>query len=235
MDGSAFKLAFTISDISRLVFGLLDPTSRALAACVCKAWRAALPLSGGAKRRLVAHVMAERPELMNWALGPEPKIISTPRLYEIVVAQGVLESAQCLAARLPGFDKRALLRAAAESGHLPILKWVHGALGMTDDMFIDDCCWFAATRCRLDVLKWIAETAGADRFHRSKMRAQCCYGAADGGHLEALMWAAGDAWPSTGTASGSRERCRALARMARQSHIDEWITGPASPHIEEAE
>ena len=99
MDGSAFKLAFTISDISRLVFGLLDPTSRALAACVCKAWRAALPLSGGAKRRLVAHVMAERPELMNWALGPEPKIISTPRLYEIVVAQGTLESAQCLAAR----------------------------------------------------------------------------------------------------------------------------------------
>jgi hypothetical protein len=174
---------------------------------------------------------------MNWALGLEPKILPAahPRLYEIVVAQGALESVQCLAARLPGFDKRAVLREAAESGQLPVLNWVHGALGMTDDMFIDDCCWFAASRGHLDVLKWIAETTGADRFHRSEMRAQCCYGAADGGRLETLMWAAGDAWPSTRAVSGSRERCRALARMARQLHIDDWITGPASPRTNEAE
>src|SRR3990172_7378191 len=179
-----FDLLFDVPDIPPLIFFWLDPSSLALAACVCQKWRNLAQLcrgSGKAKFRLVlADLVADAP-LLAWAaanLGKKqlPSALQT-RVCTLAALKGALATLQWL--REGGCEWDGLTCAfAAKGGHLVVLQWLR-ANGCEWDGFT---CAFAAEGGHLSPLQW-ARDNGCEWDERT------CACAAEGGHLAVLKWA----------------------------------------------
>ena len=214
----ASDLLFTVPDLPPLIFSWLDPSSLALAACVCRSWRdTARKVRGGDNQRfrlVLAELMADAPRLA-WA------------------------AANLNEKRLPATLWRGACTLAAKGGHLAVLQWAkENAYPVNGSV-----CFIAALGGHLAVLRWARENGcGWDertcanaargghlailqwaRQNRCPWDERTCTGAARGGHLAILQWARqnGCPWDERTCTSAARGGYLAVLQWARKNGC-EW-------------
>ena len=183
---SAFlDLLFTVSDLPPLIFSWLDPSSLALAACVCRKWRdTAYKVRGeGELFRLVLDDLVPDAPLLAWAAANlnEKRLPAT--LQKTVCAlsakKGALASLQWARENDCPWDRRTCAN-AARGGHLAVLQWARENGCEWDS----DTCAYAAEDGHIAVLQWAREN-GCDWD-----RADCLKRATGKGHKEVAAWIA---------------------------------------------
>ncbi len=184
---AAFSLLYRVGDIPPQIFGRLDPSSLALAACVCRAWRDlarqvrhSVNASMGLFRLVVTDIFADV-ALLRWAVenlnGGQLPWKLQHRVCELAAHGGLLAVLKWT--RENGYLQSAnICSLAALGGHLEVLIW---ARENGCDWGLDTCAW-AAGGGHLAVLRW-ARANGCPWDER------VCSLAARGGHLQLLQWA----------------------------------------------
>jgi hypothetical protein len=180
----AFNLLYSVPDLPVLLFTGLDPSSLALASCVCVKWRDLARRVRGSNSKafqLSFRALVHSPVALAWAVDNPGKKHLPPTLRDeacsIAAQEGALEALQWM--RKNGCQWDVLTCAyAAEGGHLEVLQWAREN-GCDWDW---STCTYAAGGGHLEVLQW-ARKNGCD------WGASTCANAAGGGHLGVLQWA----------------------------------------------
>jgi hypothetical protein len=181
----SFEILYRVSDVVRIIFGRLDSSSLALAACTCRAWRdAARVVRGpGTKFRLqFSELLGARPAALIWAVEHLNSRRLPDKLRATVCARaargGCLEIVQWARnGNYGSWDWRVCVE-AARGGHLEIIQWARRN-GCEWNWLV---CANAARGGHFELLKWARDNGCA--WNQS-----VCEGAAAAGHLEMLQWA----------------------------------------------
>jgi hypothetical protein len=212
---STFAPLYSVPDLPPLLFTWLNPTSLALAACVCVKWRdLALRVCGSKAFRLSFRALVHHPATLAWAVNNLGKKHLLSKLsYEacsIAAFEGALEALQWLRKNGCGWDWRTCAY-AAQGGHLAVLQWAHE----NGCPWTKATCTHAAIGGHLGVLQWARENGcDWDTF--------TCAAVAEGGYLAILQWArkSGCAW--------NKADCLRRAEQHNHKAVAAWIqTQPA--------
>lgn len=201
-DQPKFSLLYAVSDLPPQIFAWLDPSSLALAACVCRAWRDLARNARGSSRKQFRLVLADllpTVSTLAWVVENLNEKELPPRLCarvcRLAAKGGHLEGLKW--ARKNGYlwDADTCANAAA-GGYLGVLMWAREH-GCNWDAWTCAC---AALGGHLDVLQWA-------RKNGCKWNKHACANAAKGGHLVVLQWARQngcewDAWTCASAAQG---------------------------------
>ncbi len=180
---ASFEILHRVSDVVHLIFGRLDSSSLALAACVCRAWRDAARIVRGssARFRLRYTELLRVPTLLIWAVDhlgmrdlPEGMRLAACTL---AARHGCLELAQW-AQKKYHHRSWTVCAEAAKGGYLEILQWAR-ASGCGWNWIV---CSNAAEGGHLEVLRWA-------RDNGCEWSQAVCDSAAEGGHFAVLQWA----------------------------------------------
>jgi hypothetical protein len=217
----AFDLLFTVPDLPFLLFSGFDPSSLALAACVCKRWRElALQIrdikatEAPSRFQLSFRALVHRPVALAWAVDNLGEKHLPPKLRDeaclIAAQEGALEALQWARENGCEWDWRTCVD-AAEYGHLAVLQWAR----KNGCPWGADICAYAARGGHLAILQWARENG-------CEWNSMTCAYAARGGHLSVLQWARENgcewgAWTCTDAAMGGH---LAVLQWARENGCD---------------
>lgn len=157
-------------NVLQVIFSWLDPTSLAVAACVCKKWRIGARTVWAKKtdkyRRMLVDVFSGRPEL--------PYLLDKAQRFETVLADVI--------------------------GNVRLLRWLTrnlvGPLPSRPTNLRARACALAAEHGMIDTLRWLHATYATPPYGRSQLfRKDACSAAARAGHLKILRWLRMCGWP----------------------------------------
>ncbi len=201
-----FDLLYFVPDLPVLLFLEFDPSTLALAACVCVKWRdlaRRVRESGSKAFQLSFRALVHNPIALAWAVDnlnvKQLPIKLRDRACIIAAQEGALEALKWLRANDYPWS-RMTCAMAARGGHLDVLRWAHE----------NGCNWnawtcaYAAKGGHLKILQWARENG-------CFWDEQTCAEAAKGGHLGVLQWA---------HAQGCPWNNRTCANAAEGGHLE---------------
>jgi hypothetical protein len=152
----AFDILFSVPDLPVLLFTGLDPSSLALAACVCKKWRDLARRVRGSRStafQLSFKALVHSRATLAWAIDNLGEKLLPPKLRDkacaIAAQEGALEALQWALENGCVWRQDTCAR-AARKGHLAVLQWAREH----DCPWDADICAWAASGGHLKILRW---------------------------------------------------------------------------------
>lgn len=243
-------------DVLRRIFGFLDDPSHFAVAATCRTWRQMTrPVKSSQECLLQECAKRGYLNLVRWLIDtravkpPTPNQIRAWDLAKLAARNGHQEFLEYLLSALSVKQTTqtptgaallcsevhdvSICSAAAEGGHLEVVKWLR-ARNIGWDVWT---CVGAAAGGHLEVLQWAFAELTADQPHAaavSQWAKPACHRAAAGGHLEILKWVASVMRTSADQPSADQDRPwgeTTCATAAGGGHLEvvKWLRAEGCP------